>query len=127
MTSPIVSPIPLSAVILPLSFGSSSSCVIEVTGPVSFSFQAIPVIPDCHGNDQVRSGSNGGDACASIRFTMFGISSLLSSSTQPLLFMSPRKRSLSVSTMMSRSIPLPCESGPWIFPKYSAFELMSSK
>ena len=28
---------------------------------------------------------------------------------------------------MSRSIDCPCESGPWIFPKYSAFELMSSK
>ncbi len=28
---------------------------------------------------------------------------------------------------MSRSIPWPRESGPWIFPKYSSFELISSK
>ena len=29
--------------------------------------------------------------------------------------------------MISRSIDCPFESGPWIFPKYSPFELMSSK
>ena len=27
---------------------------------------------------------------------------------------------------MSLSIPRPCESGPWIFPKYWALSLMSS-
>ena len=58
---------------------------------------------------------------------MFGIFSLSSGSTQPLSSIRPRNRSLSVSTMMSRSIPRPCESGPWIFPKYSGLELMSSK
>ena len=84
-------------------------------------------MPDCHGSEYVRSGSNGGLACASMRFAMFGILSLSSSSTQPLSIISPRKRSLSVRTMMSRSIDWPCESGRWIFPKYSAFELMSSK
>src|SRR4029078_1273028 len=67
ITSPGVSPMPFSAVTLPLSFGSSNSCVIEVMGPVSFSFQAIPVMPDCHGREYLRSGSNGGLACASIR------------------------------------------------------------
>jgi len=34
---------------------------------------------------------------------------------------------LSVRTMISRSIPSPFDSGPWIFPKYSSFELISSK
>jgi hypothetical protein len=96
-------------------------------GPVSFSFHAMPGHPDCHGSEYLRSGSNGGLFCASIRFEKFGIRSLSSSSTQPLSIIRPRKRSLSVRTMMSRSIELPCESGRWIFPKYSAFELMSSK
>ncbi len=127
ITSGGVSPIPFRAVTFPFSLGSSNSCVIEVTGPVSFSFQAMPVIPDCHGSEYVRSGSNGGLFCASIRLEMFGIRSLSSSSTQPLSIISPRKRSLSVRTMMSRSIEFPCESGRWIFPKYSPFELMSSK
>jgi hypothetical protein len=127
ITSGGVSPMPFSAVTLPFSFGSSNSWVIEVTGPVSFSFHAMPVIPDCHGSEYVRSGSNGGLFCASIRFPMFGIRSLSSFSTQPLSIIRPRKRSLSVRTMMSRSIELPCDSGRWIFPKYSAFELMSSK
>ncbi len=27
---------------------------------------------------------------------------------------------------MSRPIELPCDSGPWIFPKYDALSLMSS-
>ncbi len=39
ITSPIVSPIPFSAVIFPFSFGSSNSWVIEVTGPVMSGFQ----------------------------------------------------------------------------------------
>ena len=30
-------------------------------------------------------------------------------------------------TKMSRSIPRPCDSGPWTFAKYDALSLMSSK
>ena len=38
----------------------------------------------------------------------------------------PGKRELSVRTMMSRSIPRPCDKRPWIFPKYVALSLTSS-
>ncbi len=57
---------------------------------------------------------------------MFGIALLSSFSAQPLSIRRPGKRELSVRTMMSRSIDWPCESGPWIFPKYDALSLMSS-
>ena len=57
---------------------------------------------------------------------MFGIRFLSSFSTHSLLTSSAGKRELSVMTMMSRSIPRPCESGPWIFPKYVALSLTSS-
>ena len=57
---------------------------------------------------------------------MFGIASLSSSSVQPLSIIVERNRSLSVRTIRSRSIDWPRDSGPWIFPKYSEFELMSS-
>ena len=57
---------------------------------------------------------------------MFVITSLSSFSAQPFSIMSERYCSLSVRTMMSLLIDWPRESGPWIFPKYSEFELMSS-
>ena len=126
MTSPTESAISMSIVTLPLRAGSFSSCSTDSTGPVTSSFQAMPVMPDCQGSEYSRFGSNGGLACASIRLEMFGIRSLSSFSAQPLLIMRPGKRELSVRTMMSLSIPRPCESGPWIFPKYWALSLMSS-
>ncbi len=127
MTRPTESASSISIDTLPFSLGSSKSCSIDSTGPVSSSFQAIPVMPDCHGSEYSRSGSKGGLACASIRFTMFGIRSLSSFCTQPSPISSPGKRELSVKTKMSRSMPRPCESGPWTFAKYSALSLISSK
>ena len=76
-----------------------------VTGPVTSSFQAIPSIPENQGSVNSRFGSNGGLACASMRFEMFGMRLLSSFSAQSLSRYSPRKRSLSVETMMSRSMP----------------------
>ena len=49
---------------LPLSFGSSKSCVTVVTGPVSSSFHAMPSMPESHGSENSRFGSNGGCAWA---------------------------------------------------------------
>jgi hypothetical protein len=57
----------------------------------------------------------------------FGIALRSSFSSQPLSIRMAGKRELSVRTMMSRSIDWPCESGRWIFPKYVALSLMSSK
>ena len=57
---------------------------------------------------------------------MFGIAALSSFSTQPSLISRDGKPDESVMTMMSRPIPWPCESGPWIFPKYCWLSLMSS-
>ena len=102
---------------LPFSFGSSSNCSTDSTGPVTLSFHAIPVIPDCQGRLYVRSGSNVGLFCASIRLTMFGILSFWSGSTQSLFTSSCGYRELSVKTKMSRSIDRPCESGPATFAK----------
>ena len=62
-----------------------------------------------------------------MRFEKFGIFSRSSSSSQFSSIIRPGYRELSVMTMISRSIPSPFESGPWIFPKYSSFELISSK
>src|SRR5438093_8998460 len=86
----------------------------------------MPVIPDCQGRLYSRFGSQFGCRRAGTRFEMFGIALLSSFSTQPLRINSDGKRELSVITMMSRSIDWPRESGPWIFPKYCEFELMSS-
>ena len=94
---------------------------------MSSSFHAIPVIPDCHGSEYSRLGSNGGLACASTRFSMFGMRLVSSFCTQPSLTRMPGKRELSVNTKMSRSIPSPCDSGPCTFAKYSALSLISSK
>ncbi len=127
ITRPTESASSISIETLPLSFGSSRSCSIDSTGPVRSSFHAIPVIPDCQGSEYSRSGSNGGLACASMRFSMFGISSLSSFCTHSCSMSSPGKRELSVNTKMSRSIPWPCESGPCTFAKYSALSLISSK
>ncbi len=112
--------------IFPFSFGSSSSWSIVVTGSVSFAFQAMPVMPDCHGRLYVRSGSQFGCASAGCRFLMFGIALLSSFSVQPFWIIREGKRELSVRTMMSRSIDCPRDSGPWIFPKNEALSLMSS-
>ena len=60
MISPSVSPIEFQTPILPFSFGSSSSCLTEVTGPVTSSFQAMPSMPESQGSEYSRSGSNGG-------------------------------------------------------------------
>ena len=76
-----------------------------VTGPVSSSFHAIPSIPENQGSVYSRFGSKGGAACAGMRFVMFGMRFLSSFSAQSFDRYSPRKRSLSVETMMSRSIP----------------------
>jgi hypothetical protein len=127
MTRPMESASSISIETLPLSLGSSNSCSIDSTGPVRSSFQAMPVIPDCQGSEYSRSGSKGGLACASIRFSMFGISSLSSFCTHPSPIRSPGKRELSVNTKMSRLIPWPFESGPCTFAKYSALSLISSK
>ena len=98
-----------------------------MTGSVSSLFQAIPSMPESHGSEYVRSGSKGGDACASMRLAMFGMRSLSSSCTQPWSTYSAGKRELSVATMMSRSIPLPWDRRPWILAKNSSLELTSSK
>jgi hypothetical protein len=100
-----------------------------VTGlpPVSFVFVAIPVMPDCHGIEYSRFGSKLGSRSASWRLSKFGIALLSSFSAQPLSISRLGKRELSVRTMMSRSIDCPCESGRWIFPKYVALSLTSSK
>jgi hypothetical protein len=127
MTRPTVSAISSSSETLPFSFVSSKSCSIESTGPVRSSFQAMPVIPDCHGSEYSRSGSKGGLACASIRFSMFGMRSLSSFCTQPSPMRSPGYRELSVNTKMSRSMPWPCDKGPWTLAKYSSLSLISSK
>ena len=87
----------------------------------------MPVMPDCHGRLYSRLGSKLGFLSVSWRFLMLGIALLSSFSAQPLSIRSPGKRELSVRTMMSRSIDWPCESGRWIFPKYVALSLMSSK
>ena len=126
MTSPTESAISISIVTLPLSAGSVRSCSTDSTGPVTSSFHAMPVMPDCHGSEYLRSGSNGGCCCAVIRLDMFGMRSGTSGSAQPRSIMRPGNRELSVRTMMSRSIPRPCDSGPWIFPKYWALSLISS-
>ena len=57
---------------------------------------------------------------------MFGMRLLSSFCAHSLEMYSPRKRSLSVETMMSRPIPWPCGERPWTFAKYSEFELTSS-
>jgi hypothetical protein len=77
----------------------------------------MPLIPDAHGRLYSRSGSNGGCAWASIRLEMFGIRLLSSFCTHSFETRIPGNRELSVITIRSRSIPRPCESGPWIFPK----------
>src|SRR3954452_21862181 len=86
----------------------------------------MPVMPDCHGSEYSRFGSQPGCFCTSSRFFMFGIDCLSSFSSQPSLIMRPGKPDESVITMMSVLIPWPCESGPWIFPKYDWFSLMPS-
>src|SRR3954453_13408605 len=86
----------------------------------------MPVMPDCHGIDHSRFGSQVGCACTSIRFLAFGIDCLSSFSSQPSLISRCGKPDESVMTMMSRPIPWPCESGPWIFPKNDWLSLMSS-
>ena len=86
----------------------------------------MPVIPDCHGSVYSRFGSKPGCFWTSTRLVMFVITSLSSFSAQPFLDHERRYCSLSVRTMMSLLIDWPRESGPWIFPKYSEFELMSS-
>ena len=114
---------------MPFSIGSSSSWSTDVTTlPFdAFRFVAMPVMPDNHGMLYDRSGSNGGLACAGIRFELLGMRLLSSFSSHSFWTSSPGKRELSVITMMSRSIPRPWDSGPWIFPKYEALSLMSSK
>ncbi len=90
ITEPSVSAISESSVTLPLSAGSSSSCSMDVIGvEVSFSLYAMPVIPDCHGSEYSRSGSNDGLSWASIRLEKFGILSLSSGSSQPSPTISP--------------------------------------
>ena len=89
-----------------------------VTGPVSLSFHAMPSIPENQGSVNSRFVSNGGCSCAGMRFLMLGIRLLSSFSAQSLFRYSPRERSLSVETMMSRSMPCPCDSRPWTFAKY---------
>ena len=84
-------------------------------------------MPDCHGIEYSRSGSNGGLFWTSSRLSKFGICSRSSASSQFSSIIRPGYRELSVMTMISRSIPSPFESGPWIFPKYSSWELVSSK
>jgi hypothetical protein len=87
----------------------------------------MPSIPESHGNEYSRSGSNGGCCCAAIRFETFGIRSLSSFCAHPCVMYWPSGRSLSVETMMSRPMPSPEESGPWTFAKYCPLSLMSSK
>ena len=100
--------------------------MVTALPPVTFLFVAMPVMPDCQGMEYSRSGSKLGWRSESCRFLKFGMALLSSFSAQPLSISRPGKRELSVRTMMSRSIERPCESGPWIFPKYEALSLMSS-
>src|SRR3954466_16376810 len=86
----------------------------------------MPVMPDCHGSEYSRLGSQPGGCCPSIRFLMFGIDCLSSFSSQPSLIMRPGKPDESVITMPSVLIPSAGESGPWDVPKYDWFSLMSS-
>ena len=58
---------------------------------------------------------------------MFGIRLLSSFSTQPLSSIRPRKRVVVGQDDDVAVDAWPCESGPWTFPKYSGFALMSSK
>ena len=51
MISPSVSPIEFQTPTLPFSFGSSKSCLTEVTGSVSFSFQPMPSMPEAQGSE----------------------------------------------------------------------------
>ena len=121
-----MSPIEFQTPTLPLSFGSVRSCVTVVTGSVIFSFHAMPSIPENHGSVYSRFGSNRGLACASMRFAKFGMRLLSSFCAQPCEMYSPRGRSLSVETMMSRPMPFPWLKRPWTVAKYSEFELMFS-
>src|SRR4051795_4096487 len=86
----------------------------------------MPVMPDCHGSEYSRLGSQAGCCCTSSRFFMFGMEGLSSFSSQPSLTIRPGKPDESVITMMSWPIDCPRASGPWIFPKYDWFSLMSS-
>src|SRR6266849_5406514 len=97
-----------------------------VIGFVSLSLYAIPVMPDCQGRLYSRFGSQAGCCIPGTRFLMFGSAVLSSFSTQPFLISSAGYGELSVMTMMSRPIEVPCESGSWIFPKNCALSLMSS-
>ncbi len=76
-----MSGISVRKVTFPFSFGSSSSCSIEVTSPARSGSKPIPVIPDCHGSVYSRFGSKLGDASVSTRLLMFGMADLSSFST----------------------------------------------
>src|SRR3954452_19102560 len=83
-------------------------------------------MPDCHGSEYSRFGSQPGCCCTSIRFFAFGIDCLSSLSSQPSLIMRPGNPDESVMTMMSRPTLWPCDNGPWILPKNDGLSLMSS-
>src|SRR5260221_5636342 len=96
-----------------------------VIGFVSLSLYAIPVMPDCQGRLYSRFGSQAGCCSPGTRFLRFGSAFLSSFSTQPFLIKSAGYGELSVKTMMSRPIDMPCEIGSWIFPKNCALSLVS--
>src|SRR6476646_9272002 len=83
-------------------------------------------MPDCHGSEYSRLGSQVGCCCTGSRFFAFGIAALSSFSSQPSLIIRPGNPDESVITMMSRPTLWPCDSGPWIFPKNDGLSLMSS-
>src|SRR5215212_7206182 len=83
-------------------------------------------MPDCHGSEYSRLGSQVGCCWTSSRFLMFGIDCLSIFSIQPSLIIRPGKPDESVMTIRSRWIDWPRESGPWIFPKNDGLSLMSS-
>src|SRR5215213_7236758 len=85
----------------------------------------IPVRPDCHGMENSRFASNGGDLSRSIRFAFaFGIEDLENFSTYPSWII--RAAIQSVTTWRSRPPELPCPYCWRTFPKNWSLSLISS-
>ena len=81
---------------------------------------------DCHGRLYSRFGSQSG--CASVGLEVDRVRDrALVELLEVAEALRSRAQSQAVGTMMSRSIPWPRESGAWISPKNSSFELMSSR
>lgn len=109
----------------PLRSSAHRSETCRISRPTLRRLYAIPVIPDCHGTEDLRPGSKAGELSSGSRYlTTFGCRDRSISWTQPSR--TKRAHIQSLMTMRSRPVRWWFIRDGLILPKNSSLSLISS-